>query len=131
MAQITDMGGMAYGDKIKTETMAKNVGLSLGPKGEPQAPTPRTQPTTSKPKKLNLGPASDFIVNGPPKGNNPLASLGAPASIMSEEGLAFKDSVTKARDLMENSNIPLVKQMAAEYIRNAAFARSVQRVETE
>lgn len=141
MAQITDMGGMPYGDKIKTEQMAKQGGVSLGvtPGNEPGVPTPaplpptpqRTTPTAKQPKPLNIGKGSDFILNGPPKGNNPLTGLGQSARLLSEDAQAYKDSVSKARDLMENSNIPLVRQQAAEYIKNAAYLRSVQRAELE
>jgi len=138
MAQITDMGGLPYGEKIATENMAKQGGVSLGVAegNEPGTPTPtptpqRSLPTAKSPKPLKIGRGSDFILNGPPKGNNPLTGLGQTARLLSEDAQAYKDSVTKARDLMENSTIPLVRQQAAEYIKNAAYLRSIQRVEIE
>lgn len=138
MAQITDMGGQDYGDKIKMETDAKNAGVSLGLQGDAPTPEPapvpapqRSTPTNLNPKPLNIGRGSDFILNGPPKGNNPLTGLGQSARLLSDDALAYKDSVSKARDLMENSTIPLVRQQAAEYIKNAAYLRSVQRAELE
>tara|TARA_R100001198_G_C5153273_1_gene161762 strand:- start:150 stop:569 length:420 start_codon:yes stop_codon:yes gene_type:complete len=139
MAQITDMGGQDYGNKIKMEQDAKNAGVSLGLQGQggqpdpvPPVPTPqRSTPTNLNPKPLNIGRGSDFILNGPPKGNNPLTGLGQSARLLSDDALAYKDSVSKARDLMENSTIPLVRQQAAEYIKNAAYLRSVQRAELE
>ena len=136
MAQITDMGGQDYGDKVKMETDAKNAGVSLGLGGDTPAPAPvptpqRTAPTNLNPKPLNIGRGSDFILNGPPKGNNPLTGLGQTARLLSDDALAYKDSVSKARDLMENSTIPLVRQQAAEFIKNAAYLRSVQRNEIE
>ena len=136
MAQITDMGGQDYGNKIKMEQDAKNAGVSLGLQGDAGAPQPvpapqRSTPTNLNPKPLNIGRGSDFILNGPPKGNNPLTGLGQSARLLSDDALAYKDSVSKARDLMENSTIPLVRQQAAEYIKNAAYLRSVQRAELE
>ena len=105
MTQITDIGGQDYGDKIKMEGDARDRGMSLGlqpDQGGPPTPTPqRSLPTRQKPKPLNIGRGADFILNGPPKGNNPLAGLGQTAKLLSEDGQAYKDSVSKAKDLME------------------------------
>lgn len=134
MAQITDIGGQDYGDKIKMEGDAKQAGVSLGMEADttPVTPAPqRSLPTRKTSKPLNIGKGSDFILNGPSKGNNPLAGLGQAAKLLSEDGQAYKNSITKAKDLMENSTIPLVKQQAAEYIKNAAYLRSIQRYELE
>ena len=134
MTQITDIGGQDYGDKIKMETDAKQTGVSLGmePDTTPVTPAPqRSLPTRQTSQPLNIGRGSDFILNGPSKGNNPLAGLGQSARLLSEDGQAYKNSISKAKDLMENSTIPLVKQQAAEYIKNAAYLRSIQRYELE
>ena len=135
MAQITDIGGQDYGNKIKMETEAANSGVSLGlqPTDEPQpAPPPRSLPNTGPEPNLNLGPASDFILNGPDKGNNPLDGLGFNAGIpLSEEGLNYKTEINKAVDLMNNSSIPMVRKAAAEFIKQAAYSRTIQRVRAE
>lgn len=136
MAQISDIGGLEYGGKKKMENDAKNAGMSLGLTGQPQiegggdAPRPRTQPTAMPPKKLNLGPASDFIINGPPKGNNPVANVMRPM-VLNEDAQNFKSSMERARQIMEKSQIPFVKKMAAEYIKNAAINRTIQRLDFE
>ena len=128
-SQITDIGGLPYGEKQNVENLAAEGGVSLGTKGGTDVPSGPARIAPQPPGNLNIGGASDFIMNAGSQGN--LASDGlsfgqgmGPAPLpMSELEQQRKGALDDALEIYSKTKIPAVKAAAAQVIRGAVISQ--------
>ena len=130
ISQITDLGGLPYGEKENMEGLAAESGVSLGMQGgDTNVPgtTPRIAPAPQE--SFNVGNVSDYVANAPNQGG--LASDGLPfgqgmgpvAPEITELEQQRKSAVDNALEIYANTKIPAVRVTAAKIIQGAVISQ--------
>ena len=130
ISQITDLGGLPYGEKENMEGLAAESGVSLGVQGgDTNVPgtTPRIAPAPQE--SFNIGNVSDYVANAANQGG--LASDGLPfgqgmgpaAPQITELEQQRKSAVDNALEIYANTKIPAVRVAAAKIIEGAVISQ--------
>jgi len=128
-SQITDIGGLPYGDKEKVEGLAAESGVSLGMQGDTNVPGTAARIAPAPPESFNVGNVSDYVANAANQGG--LASDGLPfgqgmgpaAPEITELEQQRKSAVDNALEIYANTKIPAVRVAAAKIIEGAVISQ--------
>ena len=128
-SQITDIGGLPYGDKEKMEGLASEGGVSLGMQGDTNVAGTPAIVAPQPPENFNVGNVSDYVANAANQGG--LASDGLPfgqgmgpaAPEITELEQQRKSAVDNALEIYANTKIPAVRVAAAKIIQGAVISQ--------
>lgn len=125
-SQITDIPGQANKGEAEALAGAGDVSLGFGEEGVPKP----SKIAPQQPSSLNLSSASQHIINGPMKGNNPadrqpFGDGDSPLAGVSSGQENIRDAVQNATLIFNQTNNPEVKALCSLII-NRAIGDSVQ-----
>jgi len=129
ISQITDLGGLPYGEKEKIEGEAAESGMSLGMQGDTNVPGTPARIAPAPQESFNVGNVSDYVANATNQGG--LASDGLPfgqgmgpaAPQITELEQQRKSAVDNALEIYANTKIPAVRVAAAKIIEGAVISQ--------
>ena len=129
ISQITDLGGLPYGDKEKIEGLAAENDVSLGMQGDTSVPGTPARIAPQPQESLSIGNVSDYVANAGNQGG--LASDGLPfgqgmgpvAPEITELEQQRKSAVDNALEIYANTKIPAVRVAAAKIIEGAVISQ--------
>ena len=129
ISQITDLGGLPYGEKEKMEGLAAESGMSLGVQGDTNVPGTPARIAPAPEESFNIGNVSDYVANASNQGG--LASDGLPfgqgmgpaAPEITELEQQRKSAIDNALEIYANTKIPAVRVTAAKIIQGAVISQ--------
>ena len=130
ISQITDLGGLPYGEKENMEGLAAESGVSLGMQGgDTNVPGTPARIALVPEESFNIGNVSDYVANASNQGG--LASDGLPfgqgmgpaAPQITELEQQRKSAVDNALEIYANTKIPAVRVAAAKIIEGAVISQ--------
>ena len=129
ISQITDLGGLPYGDKEKIEGLAAENDVSLGMQGDTNAPGTPARIAPQPQESLSIGNVSDYVANAGNQGG--LASDGLPfgqgmgpeAPQITELDQQRKSALDNALEIYANTKIPAARVAAAKIIQGVVISQ--------
>ena len=129
ISQITDLGGLPYGEKENMEGLAAESGVSLGMQGDTNVTGTPARIAPAPQESFNIGNVSDYVANASNQGG--LASDGLPFGQgmgpadpeITELEQQRKSAVDNALEIYANTKIPAVRVAAAKIIEGAVISQ--------